>query len=288
MNDYFTYKLNDKQIELINKHMNDHEINSNNINILHIYKTKKYTLTIYKTKKMLIQGKEYQNILKMIGINDDNIENNKKDIDKFNIIGSDESGNGDFFGGVSVCACFINKNNYEKIINLGVKDSKELDDDEIFKIEEELKKMVDYKLIYVNPEQYNLLFDKFKNVNAIKTYLHNMVINELHKNHRSSIIVIDQFTNNNSFKNHLKNTNSKNNYEYILETKSESKYLQVACASILARASFVRELKNISKLLNLELPLGSVNSVVLPILKKINKNELTKICKTHFKTINKI
>ena len=223
-----------------------------------------------------------------IDFNNDNLQEKEIDIDKFNIIGSDESGNGDFFGGLAVCACFIDKNNYEQIINLGVKDSKALDDNKIFQIEKELKKIVDYKLIYVDPEQYNSLFHKFKNVNAIKTYLHNLVINELHKNHKSSIAIIDQFTNNNSFKNHLNNTNSKNNYKYILETKSESKYLQVACASILARASFVRELKNINNDLNLELPLGSVDKIILPILKNIKKNDLTKVCKTHFKTINKI
>lgn len=43
-------------------------------------------------------------------------------------IGVDETGVGDYFTPVVSVACFIPKNNIDEIINLGVKDSKKLND----------------------------------------------------------------------------------------------------------------------------------------------------------------
>ena len=62
-------------------------------------------------------------------------------------IGVDETGVGDYFTPVVSVACFIPKNNIDEIINLGVKDSKKLNDKKIITI---AKKLFWLNLVIIN------------------------------------------------------------------------------------------------------------------------------------------
>ncbi len=283
MNNTFSKKITDNEIKLILKYMKSHLYDNSNSSIQYFFRTKNYTITIYKNNTLLIQGKSYENILKLLNVK---LENQILDIKKYNV-GSDESGNGNFFGGVAVCACYINSEIEEKISSFKITDSKLLNDKEISKIAINIKDIVPHSIKYISPKEYNELFDKYKNINVIKTILHTNAINDLKYNNK--VAVIDQYTTNNKFKEHLDIANISINCEYHLETKAESKYIAVAAASILARHKFINELDKISNEINIKLPLGSVDSKILPILEKIkNKIVLKNVCKTHFKTINKI
>ena len=50
----------------------------------------------------------------------------------------------------------------------------------------------------------------------------------------NDLVVIDQYSNLNRFNEQMIAIGEKKDYEMHLETKAESKYLEVACASILA------------------------------------------------------
>ena len=68
-------------------------------------------------------------------------------------IGSDEVGTGDYFGPIVVTSCFVSKEDIPFIEELGIKDSKKLDDSKIVKIAPELIKKIKYKsLIMSNKE----------------------------------------------------------------------------------------------------------------------------------------
>ena len=49
----------------------------------------------------------------------------------FNTIGSDEVGTGDFFGPIVVTATYVDKSNFDFLLNLGVRDSKKITDEKI-------------------------------------------------------------------------------------------------------------------------------------------------------------
>ena len=50
------------------------------------------------------------------------------DFGNWSVIGSDEVGNGSYFGPVTVCAAYVDKSMISKLKSLGVRDSKELTD----------------------------------------------------------------------------------------------------------------------------------------------------------------
>lgn len=283
MSNSFSKKIDKKQIDLILKYMSSHLKENNNENILYFFSTKKYKMTIYKTHTLLIQGSDYDNILKMLKIKNENTNENietRKDI----TIGTDESGNGDLFGGVSFAAVKIPKENREALVNLGVDDSKKLKDDFMKKVYDKVLKLTINEIYNLEPEEYNELYEKYKNVNTLKTYGHNKVIKKIYK--ENDLVVIDQYTNVNRFNDQMICIGEKKDYEMHLETKAESKYLEVACASILARVNFLKQIEKIEKELMMRIPLGCVTSIVKPYLLSLKKNnvELNKYIKEHFKT----
>ncbi len=289
MGSNFSKKISKKEKSLILKYLGGHQIKPKSDLVETLIKTKNYVLTIYKNQTLLIQGTNFENVLKMLDGNNISIAKTTSIKIDNNIIGSDESGNGDFFGGVSVCACFIEPDKFDFIKALGVKDSKELCDQEMQEIVDEIKANVSYELAYISPYEYNQLFNQYQNINTIKTILHERAVNALASKHQNATIVIDQYCNESAFQNHLKLIDKKINNNLVLETKAENKYLQVAASSIIARCKFIEELGKLSEQLEINLPLGSVDGNVLPVLKQIkNRDDLNKFCKTHFKTFSKI
>ena len=83
-------------------------------------------------------------------------------------IGTDESGKGDYFGPLVVSAVFTDSSITEKLKAMGVKDSKELSDQVITTLAKKIKKLNDliFDVIIINPEKYNLLYNKFGNKNC--------------------------------------------------------------------------------------------------------------------------
>ena len=102
--------------------------------------------------------------------------------------------------------------------------------------------------------------------------------------------VVDQFENPRSYYFHLKDASFKV-YNITFLTKAEDQCLSVACASLISRYIFLREMDKISKDLGMVLPKGAgdiVNTVGMDIVKKYGKNKLPEIAKMNFKNVEKI
>lgn len=292
MNNSYKKKCTSKDLFLINKYLKKFKVISSNEHIEYIFKTKNYTITIYKNKTLLIQGTKYENILKMIDKNYCEPKKENEILILENIIGSDEVGTGDVFGGITVVAAYIKNENISYINSLNINDSKIFNNNEIKNLYQKIKDFVTYELVYIEPKEYNSLYEKYQNLNIIKTYSHNLAIKELiQKNSITNFsCVIDQFAPLNLYKKYLKNINEQPIGKEITIIKAESKYIQVAAASIIARYHFILMIEKLSQKANLNIPFGSVNKIVIPILSKLkSKNEnLKDYSKLHFKTINKI
>lgn len=291
MNGSYKKKYTKKDLFLLNKYLQKFKTNSTNESIEYLFKTNNYVITIYKNGTLFIQGTKFENILKMIDNNFSNEKENNVLLSK-NLIGSDEVGTGDVFGGITVVAAHIEDKNLDYINSLNLTDSKLFNNNEIKNIYGKIKNFINYELIYIEPKEYNQLYEKYNNLNIIKTYSHNLAIKKIiQKNNLSDVsCIIDQFTPLDLYKKYLKNINEIPIGNEITIIKAESKYIQVAVASIIARYYFILMIEELSKKIGFKIPFGSVNSVVLPILKKIkNKNiNLNDYVKLHFKTIKKI
>ncbi|MBS0628019.1 MAG: ribonuclease HIII, partial [Verrucomicrobia bacterium] len=199
-------------------------------------------------------------------------------------IGLDEAGKGDFFGPLCIAGIFVPEGNIEKLLQLGVKDSKLLKDDVIIEISRSLKKTFPHKVLRLFPETYNRLYAKFNNLNRMLGWAHATVLEELSNHTGCKKAILDQFAFPDLMNSILKRKNMEINL--IQRVRGEEDPV-VAAASILARAAFVEGMKELEEEVELNLPKGASASVVKAAQKALASKGLPifdKIAKTHFKT----
>lgn len=211
---------------------------------------------------------------------------------RINSIGSDEVGTGDYFGPIVVTATFVEKENIDFLLELGVKDSKKMTDADILRVVPEVIKKIPYETYVLNNTAYNKAYDSDMNMNKMKAVLHNKVLSHFANKTKYpyEYAVVDQFENPKSYYNHLKDASFKV-WGITFLTKAEDQCLSVACASIISRYIFLKEMDKISKDVGMELPKGAgdiVNTVGKAIIKKYGKDKLTEIAKLNFKNTEKI
>lgn len=295
----YSFSLNNTQIQkLIKKYFEYKQVNTTEY-MLFRAKIDYAIMTIYKTNKVLIQGnsseKLYNDILSYLDI-ESTVTNTtalkpKNNIDfNFSIIGTDEVGTGDYFGPILVCACFVPTNKIVMLKNLGVMDSKKINDEKILKLAPELMKLLTYSVVSLNNEQYNKI-SKTTNMNKIKAILHNNAINKILLNDINfDKVIIDGFTTSENYFKYLNNTiNVYRNVELI--TKGEEKFIAVAAASVIARYHFLNSMDKLSKIANYNLPKGAgkpVDEMLTQIIRDNNKEMLLNIAKLNFKNTSRI
>lgn len=267
-------------------------------------------VTLYESGKIVFQGKD-ADLASDIWVatekmNNKNLEVNnsekkeKKDTKKIEVdpiiynstsIGSDEVGTGDYFGPIVVTAAYVKKEDIPYLEELGVKDSKKLDDSKILEVVPKIIKKIPYSSLVLNNKDYNNTYGENFNMNKIKAVLHNKVLVDLtNKYPNTDYVIVDEFANKYVYFNYLKETN--NVYRNItFLTKGETRSLAVACASMISRYIFINEFNKLSKSIDMTLPKGAsnlVDNVGIEIVKKYGFDKLKEIAKLNFKNTDKI
>lgn len=264
-------------------------------------------ITLYNSGKVVFQGisadidanmwidlemhRNKRDIYKEIEKKDEK-KKDEKDFRYYNIsaIGSDEVGTGDYFGPIVVTASFVDKNKHMDLIDLGIKDSKKLNDDKVRKIAPILIKDFPHSTIILNNEDYNK--NKDYNMNKIKAILHNKVLVSLleSNDYPYERIIIDQFVYPKKYFEHI-NEAKKKVTKILFLTKAEDKNLSVAVSSVISRYIFLLEMDKMSNKYNIDIPKGAgpkVDEIGTLIVEKYGENELNKIAKLNFKNTEKI
>ncbi|MBM3309142.1 MAG: ribonuclease HIII [Candidatus Altiarchaeales archaeon] len=202
-------------------------------------------------------------------------------------IGTDEAGKGDFFGYLTVGGVYADDKTADLLASHGVKDSKRLSDRQVFILEEFVKKTCAYEVVKISPEKYNQLYAKLGNLNTLLGWAHARVIENLLNKVDCSLVVSDQFGDKNFLEERLMEKGRK--VKLVQKTHAESD-IAVAAASILARAEFLRTLEGLSNYSGFRLPKGATNVVdtARKISKKHGREFLSKVAKTHFKTMEEV
>ncbi|MDD2469362.1 MAG: ribonuclease HIII [Bacilli bacterium] len=239
----------------------------------------------------LNNGKEAQNLTK------EKKDTEKTSIDRtdyyfINSIGSDEVGTGDYFGPIIVASAYVNKKDISFLEDLGVKDSKRMTDDKIIKITPDIIRRIPHSIIILNNTDYNNNYSSDINMNKIKAILHNKALLTLLNKDKFNydMIVVDQFVNKFKYYDYLKG-NPQILQNITFTTKAEDKCLSVACASIISRYLFLKEMNKLSSELGLNLPKGAgpkVDEIGKEIVLKYGQDKLKDIAKLNFKNTNKI
>lgn len=211
---------------------------------------------------------------------------------RINSIGSDEVGTGDYFGPIVVTATYVDKSNIDFLLELGVKDSKKMTDSDILRVVPEVIKKIPYNTFILSNKQYNEMYGTDMNMNKMKAILHNKVLAGFSDKQKYpyEYAVVDQFENPKSYYNHLKDAKYKV-YGITFLTKAEDQCLSVACASIISRYIFLKEMDKISKDVDMILPKGAgdgVDKFGIDIVIRYGNDKLKDIAKLNFKNTERI
>lgn len=214
-----------------------------------------------------------------------------------NIIGSDETGVGDYLTPLVACAVFVPKENVKKLEYLGIKDSKQLTDTKIQELANKIKPMIKYRIKHLTQKGYNKLNSSF-NANELKMFLHMGAINSLEDVIKDTdLIIIDQFSTENSINKYMKRLiDSTFDFKEFkaplkLVEKGEGEHVAVAAASIIARDFFVELMKKQNEKYSTVFPLGTnpiVEGFAKEFISKHGFDELENVAKLSFKTTEKI
>ncbi|WP_312094214.1 ribonuclease HIII [Niallia sp.] len=286
-------ELNDLKIYLKEQLLSS-TANSNSI----IFRNEAVVISIYKSGKVLFQGKEAKEWYDKISVyfnKKTSQEDNKTASDEQQTsktlprIGTDESGKGDFFGPLVTAGFFLySKEDENTLRDLGVTDSKKISNNKIINLASEIKKIGAHSIVKIGPKKYNELYSNIKNVNNLLGWSHARAIENILDGHESKLAVADKFGDEKVIENALLKKGKK--IQLVQFHKAESD-IAVAAASILARATFLEEIKRIEKDLNIKIPLGSGKSVVdtgVAIGRESGIKSLEKVAKIHFKTYKNI
>lgn len=210
------------------------------------------------------------------------------------IIGTDESGKGDYFGPLVAVAAYVDMETAPLLLNLGVKDSKKISDNKILELSQKIISIIRGKcaIIEIAPETYNNLYEQFKkerkNLNTLLAWGHAKAIEQVLGIVECNLAVADKFADERFIMNKLQ---EKGRRIKLIQMVRAEQNIAVAAASVLARARFLEKLKKLSDEFRISLPKGASKEVVSAgkqFIRMYGVNNLRKVAKLHFKTTKEI
>ncbi len=260
---------------------------SKNPYIRYFLKLPQTSVSIYTSGKVLLQGEAAERYASFFGYQVSPVASGQN----FPMIGTDEVGNGSYFGGLAVVASFVTPDQHDFLRKLGVGDSKTLTDQKIRQLAPLLKEKIQHQALLLSPSKYNEVIGERYNAVSVKVALHNQAIFLLlQKGVSPEKIVIDAFTSTQNYEKYLKNEANHFSNPVNLEEKAEGKYLAVAVSSIIARDLFLENLENLGRELGYQLPSGAgtvSDKVASQILRAYGMQGLNFCAKLHFKNTEK-
>lgn len=258
-------------------------------------------VTVYNSGKVMFQGagaereaakwgEADKSAAKVSGAKGDSLPEN---FAKLSVLGSDETGTGDFFGPITVAACFVPADKVGLAHELGVKDSKLLNDEYMRKIAPDLREAFLHSVLTLKNEKYNKVQAQGWSQGKIKALLHNQALKLVLAKMdpvKPDAILIDQFAERGIYYNHIKSEKEIIRENVLFSTKAEGLHVSVACASIIARVAFLEEMDRMSAEAGVTLPKGAgkiVDEAAAKILLKHGAEYLKGLTKWHFANTKK-
>ena len=282
-----TLTPSEKEIQAFLEHYQTSLAPSKNPYIRYFLRLPQATVSIYTSGKVLLQGEGAEKYASFFGYQV--VEENRGQ--NLPLIGTDEVGNGSYFGGLAVVASFVTPDQHAFLRKLGVGDSKTLTDQKIRQIAPILKEKIQHQALLLSPSKYNEIIGDRYNAVSVKVALHNQAIYLLlQKGIQPEKIVIDAFTSAKNYDKYLAQEANRFSNPISLEEKAEGKYLAVAVSSIIARDLFLENLENLGRELGYQLPSGAgtaSDKVASQILQAYGMQGLNFCAKLHFKNTEK-
>jgi ribonuclease HIII len=238
-------------------------------------KDKNFNFVLYKSGKLVHNGNETSiNFLNEILQIEDNYDY---------ILGSDETGKGEWFGPLVVVATALKPDEIHELRKLGVRDSKNIKKPQLLKLAKNIIKL-DFirQSIIIPPKTYNIRYSELnkenKSLNDLMAWAHVKVIQKIlgQIEFSNAKVIIDKF----DYKKteHQLEKINKTNLEVIQKSGAESE-TSVAASSIIAKYLFEKEVDKLDKEYGLNLRKSKPEDIDSAIL--------SNVAKIHFKNVQK-
>ena len=203
-------------------------------------------------------------------------------------IGIDESGKGDYFGPLVIAGVCVTPDQAARLRDLGVRDSKTCSDKRAHTLAAHIRTRCPTTLVTIGPERYNSLYASLKNLNTLLAWGHARAIENLLETVRCERVIADQFGNAGFLNNALM---QKGRTVNLIQKPRAEQEIEVAAASLVARAAFLRRLQDLSARFALPLPKGAGPQVITAgkaIVEQYGPDGLGQVAKLHFRTTQKV
>ncbi len=208
-------------------------------NTLWSYEGKGVYLNMYPSGILLIQGRDgdrwAEKILERI------------EPPEGPLAGCDEVGKGDIFGPLVLCCAVIPPESFRKVLSLAPKDSKIMKDEEVLQKAEKLKRLVRTRCIVLMPERLNELYERYGNINRLMDDAYRKLILKIREEFNPERTYVDRYSGRNPFQ----------DIEGVLFFEKGERDVAVSVASIIARAKFLRKVKELEGELGRKIPKGA-------------------------------
>ena len=265
--------LSREQIELLVEKLKEKGAKEESPPAHALYKLKKDKgiLTIYKTGSITFGGKDPSFFKEEV------VKFYLQNIDKTPRIGCDEAGKGEFIGPLVVACVYADEKCLKKLVELRVKDSKDLSKERILKMAEEIKKHCRGHVKVIMPSQYNRLYEKYRNLNRLLEAIYVEILEKLIEKYHPEKVIVDKFSS--KLEEILEDRFKGIQFEIVPKAERDP---VVAAASIVAKAERLKAMDKLKKELGVELPEGNLDNQ--KILQLIPSEFRHKFVKMHFKT----
>lgn len=254
-------------------------------------------ITIYNSGKVMFQGTEAEAIASRYGTatptksKEPVVSTLPDGFAEWSVAGSDEVGKGDFFGPLVVVASFVDRKHISLLRELGVRDSKHLNDTEIRRIARDLHAVIPYTYRILHNQEYNQM-QQTMTQGKMTALMHNDVLQRLlnQLETRPEAILIDQFAEKSVYYKHLSNIVNPVRENVYFSTKAEQLHVAVAASSIIARAIFLKEMDKLSETTGVVIPKGAgakVDQVAASLILRHGADKLHDWTKAHFANTKK-
>ncbi|HVL47420.1 MAG TPA: ribonuclease HIII [Candidatus Thermoplasmatota archaeon] len=199
--------------------------------------------------------------------------------------GLDESGKGDYFGPLVVAAVAIPTHAVERdLVARGVADSKTVEDARCLALDEAIRASAPAEVVVFEPEDYNARHARSRNLNLILAEGHARALEGLLARHPVDVAIADQFGAASLIENALLERGRRVTLEQRVRAESDP---AVAAASLVARATFLRALADLSDRWGVRLAKGAGPPVIesgRAFVRRHGRDALAKVAKVHFAT----
>lgn len=203
-------------------------------------------------------------------------------------IGIDESGKGDYFGPLVICAAFARAEDNGWLAELGVRDSKQMSDAPLLKLAAEIRQAVPHETVVISPAKYNELYERVRNLNRLLAWGHARALETLLGTVNAGAAISDQFGDRSYLQKALM---EKGRTVQLVQMPRAEADIAVAAASVFARAAFLRHLKKMEEEYQVTFSKGASNIVEMEateFVKKFGRERLGEVAKLHFKTTGRV